>query len=449
MLINRFFRPTLTVFFLTVFFTIYATAQQQAVPPRLQTALDQRQENALNYEAIRDTMSVNTWGNLMRLIHHLQRIASADSVIQTEYADLFSQQLKNNRQLEGKLDSLAGQIGKGSNTSGYGESPMLYIGLIGLTAVLAGLGGYLLWLLFRGRHRHKPVAQVAEGSELQQTITEYENKLAEIGQVLAELTGEREKTSREIEELTKALHRERSQRTTYAEHYEKLTIEHNHLKVNLETLLKENSLLKRELSEPSASTVASPDAAAFITEIEMLHAQLAAVNDEKNQLASDLSQLQNSLSSKHSFEEAARSEQLMKENGQLKEALSHSENSLELAKSENRDLSNDQQSLREKNQQLIEALNDARLSLGQQDALAEALRNQVASLAEKLSNYERLQAEFNELKMTAQQTAWQLEQLTGIESELNQVRSQLAEKEKELEKKKTIENELKRVLSGL
>lgn len=426
----------------------YATGVRgQAVPPRLQDALGQRQENAMSYQVIRDTMSSNSWANLMRLIHHLQRVASADSVIQSEYAELFSAELKNSKALRLQLDSLqnAKPVSGGAKGQG-GEYPLFYLGLIALMVLLAALGGYLLYLMMN-RKKIPAAEEPADKKDLENAITEYENKLAEISQVLTDLTLERDKTTSEIDELTKTLQRERTQRATYAEHYEKLSIEHNHLKVNMETLLKENITLKKEVVKCQSQVPEPPDASSFITEIETLHAQLAEVNTQKNNLQNSLNEV------KQAYEAAVNNtpanHSSAEELNHLKDAVAGMEGELLAAQAGNAKLADENQSLQAKLKIVNDSLSDARLALARHDSFTTSLQHQIEQLSAKVNDFQTLQNEVEMLRKQAAGFAALQNQMGFLEAEKEVLSKKLDETEKELQKRITIENELKKLMGGL
>lgn len=442
----------------------------QPMSEKLQEALEQRQENAMSYQVMRDTMTANTWNNLMRLIHHLQRISAADSVIQTEYADLYTQELKSSNAFRAKLDSLENGLVTVKKSGERAEFPLLYLGLIVLMTALAGLGFYLLWLLLKNRKAKNQKKEPESTADLEKSNREYEEKLAEISQVLAELTGEREKTALEIEELTKTLQRERSQRTSYAEHYEKLSVEHNHLKVNLETLLKENTTLKKELENRALPSAESPDASSFITEIEALHAQLAGVNEEKNQLLIRLDQAETALEQFEGKEGEPSSDEELK---RVTEELDHSREALGKAGAEKQALSEEIAAQKEKIRTLTDSLADSRLTVGQLENVRDALKKQVGMAQEEVAGYDTLRQQMveaseklqhledeynfaakevddlrNKLESASAAGLKNMETISGLNDRINGLEALLTEKEAELEKKNKLEAELKKLLSG-
>lgn len=470
--------------------TINCTAQPMSA--QLKEAIKQHEENALSYHVMRDTMTTNSWSNLMRMIHHLQRISSADSVIQLEYADLFTSELRNSERLKMRIDSLEKTRMQSTAAGTDRDFPLLYIGLILLSVALTIMGLYLLWLLWK--KRTKPaLAGDNTHDELLQANQEYESKLAEISLLLEELTGEREKTALEIDELTKTLQRERQQRNTYSEHYEKLSGEHSHLKTNIETLIKENNQLKAKLDEPPQP---GPENDSFISEIEVLHAQLALANDDKNRLTDELNQALTTLGDLNAG--LLQKNSVTENDGEfitLRQEIAENQKAIKALETDRMVLTQDLNQTHEKLKSLNDSLADARLMTGQLDALKDnfkrqaeqlatenkslaaekallreqvtqnaanaekwiSLNEQLAATSEKLNSTEktfqaaiaelnRREEELNELIADRDKNRELLTELHRINHELT---IKLGETEAELRKKEELETSLKKLLSGL
>lgn len=492
MIMIRSFKMTLIAVLAIAATCSTVTSFAQPMSAQLKEAIKQREENALAYHMMRDTMTANSWSNLMRLIHHLQQISSADSVIQLEYADLFTNELRNSEVLKMRLDSLAKNPNRAADKGAANDFPMLYIGLILLSITLTILGLYLLWLL--RKKRTKPVLSDQNTSdELLQANQEYETKLAEISLLLEELTGEREKTAREIDELTKTLQRERQQRNTYSEHYEKLSGEHSNLKINVETLIKENNQLKARLDAPVQP---GPENDSFISEIEVLHAQLALANDDKNHLTDQLNQ---ALAKVAEMKTGQMQSKGMAETDDeiigMKKEITGNQEAIKTLETNRMLLNQELHQTQEKLKSLNNSLSDARLMTGQLEALKESfkrqaeqltaenkslateivtlreqvtqnaadsekwisLNDQITNTTEKLNSTEKaFQEAISRLKKREEElneVAAERDKNRELLQELNTVNQELAlkisESEAELRKKERLESDLKKLLSGL
>jgi len=398
----------------------------QPMSEQMRQALTQRDENARSYRMIRDTMSSNSWSNLMRLVHHLQRVSSADSVILMEYADLYTTGIVQAASMQIKLDSLGLAAQKKTIKSEKSGFSVINLVILGLAAVFAALGGYLYLLSGKNKHKNSTTPSARE-EELKNENLEYESKLAEISQVLSELTTEREKTASEIDDLTKTLQRERHQRTTYAEHYEKLNNEYNHLKVNLETLLKENAELKASVGKAAADNQNEPDNESFISEIEALHALLTASNEEKKQLVQKLDEVQSALEAlRHEEGDTSENQAQKEEYHSLCHELEETKRVVLTLETEQQRLSGELAAAHEKARSLNNTLSDTRLLTGHLESMKDSLMNQLKNVREENSS---LSAEVNLMKDQISKNEKNPEVWEKVNNELTIAMQRLAEEE--------------------
>lgn len=418
------YKGILTIVIIVI--SLSATTLGQPMSEQMRQALTQRDENARSYRMIRDTMSSNSWSNLMRLVHHLQRVSSADSVILIEYADLYTSGLAQEELMRIKLDSLSSIPQEKIIQSGKSDISVINIAILGLAALFAALGVYLYILSRKNQHpKNTPLSTSEE--ELRNENSEYESKLAEISQVLAELTTEREKTASEIEELTKTLQRERQQRTAYAEHYEKLTGEHNHLKVNIETLLKENSELKAINEKLAENNHDEAGNGALHDKIETLNNKLVNSEEEKHQLKLKLDELQAALENFRNQEEISTGSDTPgsaalpagKELEEMKQLI-------QTLKAEQHRLSTELVASQEKAKSLSNTLSDTRLLTGHLESMKDSLMNQLQSVREENSN---LSAEVNLMKNQISQNEINPEAWEKTNNELTLAMQRIAEEE--------------------
>lgn len=407
-------------------FSLSTVTFGQSMSEQMRQALTQRDENARSYRMIRDTMSSNSWSNLMRLVHHLQRVSSADSVILIEYADLYTSGLAQAELMKMKLDSLNIAPQKKMIKAEKSDISVINLVILGLAFAFAALGVYLYILSGRNKHviRTKPSDRE---EELKKENSEYESKLAEISQVLAELTNEREKTASEIDELSKTLQRERQQRSAYAEHYEKLTNEYNHLKVNLETLLKENAELKTSIGKLSENNQNEPGDNLLTEEIEKLKTRLVTSDEEKQQLTLKLDELQSTLDILKKQETMKTSVDDQNSGTPSKDHdLEEMKQMIHTLKNEQHRLSGELIASQEKVKSLSNTLSDTRLLTGHLESMKDSLMNQLQNAREENSN---LSAEVNLMKDQISKNEMNSEAWEKANSELTQAMQRIAEEE--------------------
>ena len=259
----------------------------------LNSLLKQRDDAFMLLKAHRDTITIRTWVNVVTLNGRMSSVIKADSLVIDHSMKLLSTEVPDDKSLGDTIIKLQSRIkylkaNPPKNTKFL--TPLDYTILFAFSFILLILGITALILLRKVRAQ-KQLASDHEEKYISESKAreDYEKRLEDISYSLSEITTEREKTLEEIENINRALLREKQQKSFYSDQYEALSLELNNLKQAHEKTLKDIQEAEFRLSVSPASTTD------LITENNLLNSEIIQLKDKLQQLITGQELLKNEL----------------------------------------------------------------------------------------------------------------------------------------------------------
>ena len=278
--------------FLVIFFLWQAIAHAQ--DSLINAQLKAREIEYALLKKYQDSLKIRTLNNLIIITNQQRRVIMADSALITTALDELTKYSagQNPQQLLDTIQRLKGRIEYLKLAPPYrGKfmSPKDYLMLLVLSLMMIIAGVLALVMLNKARKANNRAQQSEQSAaDAISKQNECEKKLEEFNLILNQISGDRQKLIDQISELNKSILASRHDQIFLMEDRDKLKIENQQLKKEIEELKIENNT-------PRQSAIASAPSMELITENNLLKSENIQAKQTIMKLEEEIHQLKKAL----------------------------------------------------------------------------------------------------------------------------------------------------------
>lgn len=402
-------KQKLFIFTLSLFLFYQGTLQAQ--DSLINAQLKARENELALLKKYQDSLKIRTFNNLIVINNQQKRVILADSALIATALDELTKYSNGQdpKQLMDSIQRLKGRIEYLKMAPPYrGKfmSPKDYLVLLGLSLLMI-LAGIFALVMLRRANRANVRAQESENAatEAVSKQNECEKKLEEFNQVLNQVSEDRRLLMEQIAELNKSILSSRHDQLFLMEERDRLSIENQQLKNEIETLR------SAPASQPAAPSFPSTE---LITENNLLKSENMQAKQTILRLEEEINRLKKALDERPLAEPAdADTENLQKYRLELQKA---------------------QQLLLQTQDKLRETDERNKFLTSEKDRLTAELNISMQSVKTIRDRLESLETEFMRLKQEKQDLEQKLKDTTGNHAQIESLNAEILRWKSEYER---------------